>query len=254
MNTARLKWTLIPALLYLGATVAIIRALPSTTVPIWIQIPAVLFTLPGFACAMLIRINEQALLVACPLFSAAFIATVGWIAGKQSSGRRSWQVFLGLQTAGLLVSVVILSLMPNGGRGLFNLAAMRAERVLKLYLAGSDAQFEKAYSQLPPYGRADVVNGCLQKCEAGRAEILLKRYLSEEGTTPPAGLVIASMESERLIPHLEHLLTSPNDPTRAQAACQLAKITGKLYRYEETNQTKMFEKLCDPIKRIKKGA
>lgn len=117
------------------------------------------------------------------------------------------------------------------------------------------AAAEQAYSDLTGWGKLDFIQSGAKRWETAKALSYAKKFIEDSTNESSARFqmvqVLGTWKNASATAYLKSLLKSSEDSIRAQAACELAKSTGKVYQYQETNQTRMFEKLCPELRKLK---
>lgn len=114
---------------------------------------------------------------------------------------------------------------------------------------------EAIYKTLDAWGRIDFVSAaCKQRGSAfvvplGR-EFIKTTY--DAGRRADMVRAVACNRDAATIQFLEDLLNDSSDATRAEAACQLAKWTGKAYSHTQSGMTKLLESRCEPLQKLNK--
>jgi HEAT repeat protein len=117
---------------------------------------------------------------------------------------------------------------------------------------------ESVYNQLDDEGKAYFVEGCLKNRHKQMGLKYLKQYMASNDHVAHRSVhrtqvlmsLAASLQSES-IPYLEEYLNDKDPAVREEAACQLAKITGRLYAYPEDNTTRYLDSGCEAMQKLK---
>lgn len=119
----------------------------------------------------------------------------------------------------------------------------------------ANAAAEQAYSGLTGWGKLDFVQSGVKRWETAKTLDYAKKFIEDSSNEASSRVQMVQVLGTRKNPattaYLKALLKNSDDSVRAQAACELAKTTGKLYPYQETNQTRMFEKLCPELRKLR---
>lgn len=113
---------------------------------------------------------------------------------------------------------------------------------------------DEIYPTLDKDAKAHFAQACIKRCAPARAKVVVGEYLeSPMPSEQKMNLISVMGESNNAdwIPLLESQLKDKNSVVRSQAACQLAKLTGKLYEYKKDGFTRLGEQECPYIKALK---
>jgi HEAT repeat protein len=115
---------------------------------------------------------------------------------------------------------------------------------------------DQAYSGLNDPGKVHVLTSCLKKCDRQKTEARIADFFknSQVAYTKIEVLMGLGQSGDKSwVPSLEKLLADRDSGVRAQAACSLAQLTGKLYDYTRDGNALGFESGCPAIQTLKKS-
>lgn len=117
------------------------------------------------------------------------------------------------------------------------------------------ATVEAIYEKLNEHDRAGFIAASFMQGQTTKGMDYARSFIRQSTDAPMKANVIEAMGftlRPEVVPYLEGLLKDPDDTVRSEAACQLARITGRRYQYAESNWTKLRERHCEPLQKIKK--
>lgn len=114
---------------------------------------------------------------------------------------------------------------------------------------------EGAYEHLDDWGKVRFLQACVKAWDnkkiMGYADAFLKKQGADSVKAEMVGTIGATGDVAA-VQYLEELLKNQNETVRSEAACQLARLSGKLYTYSETNWTRLRETHCAAIQALKR--
>jgi len=113
---------------------------------------------------------------------------------------------------------------------------------------------DEIYPTLDVVAKARFAQVCIKKCPQARAQQVIKEYFEDPASSGKNVVLIMALGEtgdKAWVPILEGQLQNKNSVARAQAACQLARLTGKLYEYQQDGFTRLGEQECPYIKALK---
>jgi HEAT repeat protein len=131
-------------------------------------------------------------------------------------------------------------------------SAVRALAHMKSTEALSAA--EASYSTLDDWGKIDFVSSVCRQRGSSSAIQLGEDYIKKShdaGRRADMLRAVSCTGDSGTIQFLEQMLNHPDDATRAEAACQLARWTGKAYPHKQTGFTKLLESRCEPLNKAR---
>lgn len=136
-----------------------------------------------------------------------------------------------------------------------NIRTAAVRGLVRMKSAEAMTTVRAAYMNLDDSGKSTVAMSCLELCDSPTAMQYVKDFMSKGKQGYSKTLVVMALGNSKkpeAVPYLEGLLKDADDGVREEAACQLARLTGKRYQYAETNWTRLGEKNCQYFKGLEK--